>query len=538
MTDRNKFIKGTVILICANAAAKILGAIFKIPLTYILREEGMAVYNTAFSVYIMMLSFVTSGFPFALTKLLAEYTALGKDERIRPAVRCAAVILCALGMAASLVMYFFAQPLAYSMREPNAAGAIRAVSGSIVLVALGAVIKSSNEARGDLLPTALSQVSEAALKLFAGFYLATQLIHISVYSAAQGAILGVTVGEAFATSLLFIMWRIRVRKLPKSRISSSDARALVSVAVPMLVTGCVSGLLNMAEVSVIRGALSSVRFTPDTASDFLLKYSSYTDVFDNLRETLCFSADGVRKLFGAYSGYAQTVFNLPIGIIGTISAAATPMIASALTKKDHAALSRALERIMRLILILAVPSAAVCFFFSGELLSLLFGNSFSAAMLSSLAPSLIFLCAGNILIAVLHLSGRIFEPFCAIAAALIIKILLSALLIRLPYVNILGAGAASCVSSMLAFIMISAIFKRSFGVLPSFFRLGAPSAAASCVMIGLMRLLNPVLLAYTEHRIAFIACCIAGAVGYVLTLMLLMKSGDTVFIIGRNSKQS
>ena len=128
MTDKNKFIKGTVILICANAAAKILGAVFKIPLTYILREEGMAVYNTAFSVYIMMLSFVTSGFPFALTKLLAEYTALGRDDRIRPAVRCAAAILCVLGAAASLVMYAFAEPLAYSMREPNAAGAIRAVA--------------------------------------------------------------------------------------------------------------------------------------------------------------------------------------------------------------------------------------------------------------------------------------------------------------------------------------------------------------------------------------------------------------------------
>ena len=43
------FFKGTLILISANAISKILGAVLKIPLTYILGEQGMAIYQTAFS---------------------------------------------------------------------------------------------------------------------------------------------------------------------------------------------------------------------------------------------------------------------------------------------------------------------------------------------------------------------------------------------------------------------------------------------------------------------------------------------------------
>ena len=65
MTKQN-FLKGTVILIIANAISKILGAVFKIPLTYILKEEGMAVFNTAMLVYSVFLSFVISGFPIAI----------------------------------------------------------------------------------------------------------------------------------------------------------------------------------------------------------------------------------------------------------------------------------------------------------------------------------------------------------------------------------------------------------------------------------------------------------------------------------------
>ena len=535
MTEKNKFIKGSIILICANAIAKLLGAIFKIPLAYILREDGMAVYNTAFSVYIMMLSLVTSGFPFALTKLLAEYTALGKEERIRPAIRCAAAILSLLGASASLFMYFFAAPLAYTMREPNAAGAIRAVSVSVFFVALGCVIKSSNEARANLLPTALSQVSEAALKLFAGFYLALEFSRISPWHAAEGAILGVSIGEIFATSLLFIMWKFTARSLPKSGECIKELRPLACVAIPMLICGCASGLLNMAEVSVIRGALSAVRFTEDAAYSFLLKYSSHTDVFDNLCSSLCFSQDGVRKLFGAYSGYAQTVFNLPVGIIATISAAATPMFASAIAAKTSAKLARCCERVLYIVMLLAVPCCAVCLFFPDRVLLVLFGTDFSASMLASLAPSMILLCASNLLIAVLHLSGKIIEPFAAIGISLLVKIFSTAVLIRIPALNIMGAGLSVCISSLVLFILISAVFRKNFGFCINIIKICLAPAAASCLMILAMHIVFARMPAHLSAVISFgITSCIGGAV-YAIAAFMFLRGSENFIIIGKKS---
>lgn len=81
MSNKQNFIKGTFILVIANAVSKILGAVFKIPLTYILREEGMAIYSTAFSVYIMILSFITSGVSMAISKMVAEELALKHKGR-------------------------------------------------------------------------------------------------------------------------------------------------------------------------------------------------------------------------------------------------------------------------------------------------------------------------------------------------------------------------------------------------------------------------------------------------------------------------
>ena len=83
MINKQSFIKGTVILAAANAISKILGAVFKIPLTYFLQEEGMAIYSTAFSVYIMLLSFVTSGAPLAISKMIAEENALKNTANVK-----------------------------------------------------------------------------------------------------------------------------------------------------------------------------------------------------------------------------------------------------------------------------------------------------------------------------------------------------------------------------------------------------------------------------------------------------------------------
>ena len=58
---KQSFLTGAVILMIANAISKILGAVFKIPLTYILNEDGMAVFNIAFEVYIMFYQFGFAG---------------------------------------------------------------------------------------------------------------------------------------------------------------------------------------------------------------------------------------------------------------------------------------------------------------------------------------------------------------------------------------------------------------------------------------------------------------------------------------------
>lgn len=528
MSERSRFIKGTVILFCANAFSKILGAFYKIPLTYILKEEGMAVYQTAFSVYMVFLTFVTSGFPFAATKILAEYHSLGKKERIRPLVSSVGLILFIIGAIMSLIMFLFAEKFAISMREVNAGGAIRIISLSVLFVSVGGVIKSSNEACSDLMPTAFSQVFESAIKLALGLLLAQHFAKISAYKAAEGATAAVTIGELIATLFLITVWRIRVRKLPIGRADKSEIKAIISIATPLLLTGVAASMLSMAEVSATRSALSGLKFSESTAKEFLLRYSQYTDVFDNLLSTLTLSPDGVRKIFGAYSGYAQGIFNLPAGIISTVTVAAIPMFSNALIKNNQKNTKNVTERVLSLIMMFAVPSAVIMFLYPEELLYLLYKNHFSANMLRSLAPSLIFLCTNNMYIALLHLSGRIFEPFIAIMCSLILRIILSATLIRIPLINIIGAGLAAVISSLFLSIVLLFQLKKHFNVLPNTIKTAAIPFASSAVMVGMMHPAKTYLYRFYNTNLTFIITCLIGVITYALTYFLFVEYSKKV----------
>jgi len=67
---KQSFIKGAAILAAAGIISKALGAIYRIPLGRIIGSEGMAYYQTAYDLYIMMLTISAYSIPIAISKLV------------------------------------------------------------------------------------------------------------------------------------------------------------------------------------------------------------------------------------------------------------------------------------------------------------------------------------------------------------------------------------------------------------------------------------------------------------------------------------
>ena len=73
MIKKQSFIYGAAVLAAASLLCKIMSAAMKIPLDrFFLHEEGIAVYQSAYSIYNVFLAICVTGIPIALSSLVAS----------------------------------------------------------------------------------------------------------------------------------------------------------------------------------------------------------------------------------------------------------------------------------------------------------------------------------------------------------------------------------------------------------------------------------------------------------------------------------
>lgn len=458
---KQSFMTGALILMAANAISKILGAIFKIPLTYILNADGMAVYNVAFEAYIMFLSFIISGFPFAVSKLVAEANARKEYGKMRKIVSVSAILLTILGIFGSCALYFGARFFAFAMKEEKAVTAIQMISPSIFLVALGTAYKSYYQGVGNMLPTAVSQVAESAVKLCAGYMFAVMLLPMGTEMTAGGALTGVTAGELVATAILILIYLFE-KKRGDTKTSKGDTKIilhdLMSIALPLLCVSVVSNAINTADTTLVRSRLLAGGF----------------------------SADRARFLYGAYTGYALTVFHLPVGILGTIGVSILPVIAGAIASDKLDKAKKATDMAIRLTVILSLPCGIIMYCMSGEILSVLFHNTDSAGMLKLVSPCVVMLCVAQITAAILQSSGKITVPFFNSLIGSAVKLLTEWVLVAKPEINIYGSAiGATAAFTIIMILNLIAIF-RYLRLKPNLTAIIIkPALAAACMLVSI-----------------------------------------------------
>ena len=72
---------GALILILANLLVKVIGAVFKIPLTNLVGEEAMGLFHVAYNLYNAMFVLSTAGLPVAVSKWCPRPTPWGAAGR-------------------------------------------------------------------------------------------------------------------------------------------------------------------------------------------------------------------------------------------------------------------------------------------------------------------------------------------------------------------------------------------------------------------------------------------------------------------------
>lgn len=438
---KQSFMEGAAVLVVAHLVVKVIGACFKIPLANVLHETGMAYFNRAYSLYAAIFVMATAGLPVAVSKMVSESITKKNFAESKKILRAAILLLAIIGAIGTCVLFFGARAFADGVNSPGSYLSIVAISPAILFISILSAFRGYFQGHSNMIPTAFSEVVEAVSKLVIGLAGAYFLMSVSSEVAAAGAISGVTLGGLFALLLLMFYYfksanNTHLSDATEAKTSRKIFINLLTIAIPITIGAAVMSLTNVIDTIMISNRLSAI-----TVDESLFK--TLTEYFgvsaEEVRIGSKISAEAADVMYGSYSGYAMSLFNLPPSIVTSISMSIVPAISAALAIKNHSQAKLLTESSIRITTMFALPCAIGLSVLSSPILVALYNNARAQNTLALLSLAIIFVCTVSVSTAILQASGHVFIPVRNMLIGGIFKVLSNYILIATPQLNIGGA---------------------------------------------------------------------------------------------------
>ncbi|MEG0321627.1 MAG: oligosaccharide flippase family protein, partial [Oscillospiraceae bacterium] len=270
-SKKNTFFGGAAILTAGVIIVKIIGAIYKIPLFNILGKTGFGHFSVAYTIFNVLLTISTAGLPVALSKTISEANTLGKQNQVQKVFRTSLFAFLTLGTLSFLFMFFGSGMLANLQNDSGAQFAIAALAPCVLFVCTMSAFRGYAQGHGDMVPTTISQIIEASLKLVVGLAIAGFVVATlsnddptrKLELAAGGAIIGVTTGS-FVALIYLILRYLRHRSEDPAGHGDDVAQSggtilsnLVKIAIPITLGSSAVSIVNLIDTNLTLGRLQS-----------------------------------------------------------------------------------------------------------------------------------------------------------------------------------------------------------------------------------------------------------------------------------------
>ena len=498
MTDKSakkqNVLGGAMVLVVATALVKVIGAVYKIPLTGIIGSLGRGYFASAYNIYTPIYAISMAGLPVAVSTIVSRNAALGKYRDVKQALKITCPLFLALGIVGTGALLLAAKPYVDSVGSPLAIYSVFAIAPSILFCCIMSTYRGYYEGLNNMYPTAISQVIESLGKLIFGLVLSYAVINYAevqiastgevfgqvietegdkaiVYAiAAAAAILGVTLGTVFGAIYTVLRHKIKKDGVTKEMLVNSPlaspkkdtVKEIVAIAVPTAISSLVLNVTNFIDTWMIQNRLESV---------VQENYDVIMGIYGDSITAANIAKENIHTfLYGAYDTTLD-FRNLIPTIMMTLGVSAIPVISGAVAKKEYKLVNETVNTVFRTTMLIALPAGAGFFALSEPILTLLYNGTENQSGIAVAAP---VLALYGLMMAILTLSspltnilqaiGRADVPAKALALGCVFKIGFNYLLIGIPEINIKGAVFGTAFFYFVCIIYNYAVLRKETGV--------------------------------------------------------------------------
>lgn len=517
----DNFIAQAGILAAAGIITRIIGLLYRSPMTAVIGELGLGYYQAAYGFYTIVLLVSSYSIPSAISKVIAQKLAVKEYRNAHRLFYCALGYVLVVGFIASLFLFFGAGLFV----EEAAVPVLRTFAPTIFIYGILGVLRGYFQAHKTMVQTSLSQILEQIANAAVSIGGAMLLIRVNLGSlevpvqeadrikhatfGAIGSALGT--GTGVVVGLLFMVWMYFLNRPRILGRVERDAHPQVDSYGKMLktITLIVTPFILSTAVANLNG----------TVNNYL-----YTKLIPGLKE-----ADSALQYWkwGIYSGQAMTVSNIPIAFATAMAAAMIPSVAQLSAAGETSEARKKIALAIKTTMIISIPSAAGLLALAKPVMYFLFPRSeevvsLAGKLLMVLSVSVVFYALSTLSNSILQGLGKVNVPIINAGIALAVQTVVSVILLLYTGMDCYGLAVTNSLYAGVMCLLNQISLRRAIGYKQELKGTFLLPILAAAVMGGAARGLYELLfLATKSMRIALIPSVAAAVVIYFGMLLVL-----------------
>lgn len=500
------------ILAATSILVRLIGLIYRIPMTRILGNEGMGYYEYAFEIYNFCFILSSYGMPLAVSKLVAERCSK-KEYRNSLSVFYGALGLSVFsGGLLSLLVYTGSSYISTKLFvNPAISIPLKVLAPTILISAVLGVFRGFFQGKGTMIPTAFSQLIEQLVNGVVSVVAAYEFTkshsvspHIAAYGAA-GGVTGTTVGAIFGLIIIIFIFVINLPLLKKqNRRDISDKerlgyllKALVFTIVPVML----SQILTRSN-----GIVSMILFNK------ILSEKGITDTEYNI-------------WYGIYGSKYILICNIILSITNAITVSMIPSLIKSHTNQNIRERNGKIILTHKFNMLIAIPSTIGLSILGGPIIRLLFKDNDPLIAKTMLIGSIaiIFYTISIFFNTIIQSIDRMSVPVIHSVIAILLDIPVLWALLTYTDLNLYALVIGNVFMPFVVTILDAVYIKRRLGISFSSARTIIIPTIASLIMgILVFASYSSILYLAGNYVIALLISILLGALSFFI-LVILMK---------------
>lgn len=530
MSTRNEkkknadYLKQGGILAMASLVVRIIGMVYRIPMSNILGEEGNGIYAVAFEIYDLILIISSYSLPLALSKIISAQQANREHKNTGRTLKVALRFSVLSGGAFALLLFFGAGVLERTI-YPEYSGVqipLRVLAPTIFIVALLGVFRGFFQGKKTMVPTAVSQIIEQivnAVVSVAASYLFMKWNSESLQQAAWGAAggtLGTCLGAASALLLvLFVYWIYRpvLAKLERRDRSGKQEtyrhlfKILLLTILPIVLSQTVYNISGLVDYKLF-GWLSAIKGMDPVS---------------------------IKSFVGVYSSKYRLLCSVPIAFSTAIASSMIPSAVAAFTEGDVAQWKTNVSSGIKFNMIIAIPCAVGLTVLGQPVVRMLFASSnyvLGGHMMTVGASAIVFYALSNVTGGALQSIDKMRLPVIHSAISLVIHVGIVAFFLIYTNIGVYALLIGNITFPIVVFVLNLMAIRRYVPtyrqeIVKTFL---APLSASIWMAVAALAVYGGVGFVISSNRICtLLAVCVAVFVYFSAFLLLRGLTKDELF---------